>query len=120
LDLCDLLAVDAKDRNTAIAVVIPGIFIVGPTVNGSDCYIALGREGKPLWCVTDHNSVNDARRLRFKIDDVDGIDTNIRIATIAGIRSERDVTTRCDGDVVWPQTGQQIEFGVSYLVAINV
>src|SRR5262249_62150945 len=69
LDLCDLLAVDAKDRNTAIAVVIPGIFIVGPTVNGSDCYIALGSEGKPLWCVTDHNSVNDARRLRFKIDD---------------------------------------------------
>ncbi len=45
-DLRDLIAVDAKDRNAAIAMVIPGIFIVGATVNGSDRYIALRGEGE--------------------------------------------------------------------------
>jgi hypothetical protein len=77
LDFRHLLAVDAEHSDAAVTVVIIGVLGVGTTVISSDCNIALRRDGNPFRRVTNHYPVNDAWRLRFKIDDVDRVDTAI-------------------------------------------
>src|SRR6516165_8518876 len=100
LDLGNLLVVDAKHGNKAVAMVEVGGLVVGTRQNGRGGDVSLGADSQALRAVADHYTIDDPRRLRFKIDHADGVDAAVRGARTAVIRGQRNLAAGRNSNVV--------------------
>src|SRR5213595_1160021 len=122
LDLRDPLAVDLQHDDLARAVCEPGVLRhAGAAVEQDGDRDLAGRaDREALGRVTDHDAVDDARRVRLEVDDSHRVHVAVGGTTVAVVGGEGQRAVRRDVDVVRPEPCGHVVLRVGVLLAVDL